>query len=102
MANGPVVSVFPARSDAVKITWFVAPQGHEPPQMARWWFWPYFLFVFTVCFGAHAKGITNGPRTLALFLLLQIPALLLQSQPAPGEALPAPPLRRLHEVIPDS
>ncbi|MGA3373371.1 MAG: hypothetical protein ABSC48_16570 [Terracidiphilus sp.] len=54
--------------------------------LPRWSFWPYFLLVFTLCFGAHAKGM-GGPRTLALFLLLQISALLLQSQPASGESL---------------
>jgi len=56
--------------------------------LPRWSFWPYFLFVFTVCFGAHAHKITDGPRTLALFIVLQIPAFLLQSQPAQGELLP--------------
>jgi hypothetical protein len=55
----------------------------ENAGLPRWSFWPYFLFVFTVCFGAHAKAL-GGPRTLALFLLLQIPVFLLQSQPAPG------------------
>ncbi len=58
----------------------------ENAGLPRWSFWPYFLFVFTVCFGAHAKGL-GGPRTLALFLLLQIPAFLLQSQPASGESV---------------
>jgi hypothetical protein len=53
--------------------------------LPRWSFWPYFLLVFTACFGAHAKGL-GGPRTLALFILLQIPAFLLQSQPGPGES----------------
>lgn len=49
--------------------------------LPRWCFWPYFLAVFAACFGAHALKFANGPETLALFLLLQLPALLLQSQP---------------------
>jgi hypothetical protein len=60
----------------------------EDAGLPRWSFWPYFLFVSTVCFGAHAHKTTDGPRTLALFLLLQIPAFLLPSQPAQGEPLP--------------
>jgi hypothetical protein len=55
--------------------------------LPRWSFWPYFLFVFTACFGAHAHRV-DGPRTLALFVVLQIPAFLLQSKPAGGESLP--------------
>jgi hypothetical protein len=55
--------------------------------LPRWCFWPYFLAVFTVCFGAHALHRANGPETLALFLLLQLPALLFQSQP-PQEPSP--------------
>jgi len=39
-------------------------------------FWPYFLLIFTACFAAHALKLANAPETLALFLLLQIPALL--------------------------
>lgn len=49
--------------------------------LPRWSFWPYFLAVFTACFGAHAVKLANGPETLALFLLLQLPALLFPSQP---------------------
>lgn len=56
--------------------------------LPRWSFWPYFLFVFTVCFGAHEHRMIDGPRTLALFIALQIPVFLLQSQPAHGEFLP--------------
>jgi hypothetical protein len=62
--------------------------------LPRWSFWPYFLIVFTACFGGHALKMTSSPETLGLFLLLQLPAVLFQSQPAPaqmdGGAAPAP------------
>lgn len=64
--------------------------------LPRWAFWPYFLSVFAVCFAAHARQITNGPRTLALFLVLQIPAILLESKPAAGEALPGAARTAVH------
>jgi hypothetical protein len=55
--------------------------------LPRWSFWPYFLAVFCVCFGTHVLKVANGPETLALFLLLQLPALLFQRQPTPAELL---------------
>lgn len=56
--------------------------------LPRWCFWPYFLIVFTACFAAHALRFANSPRTLALFFLLQLPAILFQSAPAPAGLLP--------------
>jgi hypothetical protein len=50
--------------------------------LPNWAFWPYFLIVFTACFGGHALKVTSGPETLGLFLLLQLPAMLFQSQAA--------------------
>jgi hypothetical protein len=52
--------------------------------LPRWSFWPYFLIVFTACFGGHALKTISAPETLGLFLLLQLPAVLFQSQPAPA------------------
>jgi hypothetical protein len=65
--------------------------------LPRWSFWPYFLVVFTACFGGHTLKIISGPETLGLFLLLQLPAMLFQSQPLAAESLPqagAPALRK--------
>jgi hypothetical protein len=56
--------------------------------LPRWSFWPYFLIVFTACFAAHALRFANLPQTIALFFLLQLPAILFQSTPAPAELLP--------------
>jgi hypothetical protein len=53
--------------------------------LPRWTFWPFFLIVFTACFGGHALKMTSGPETLGLFLLLQLPAMLFQSQPTPAD-----------------
>ncbi|MFZ1086133.1 MAG: hypothetical protein WAN35_14305 [Terracidiphilus sp.] len=53
--------------------------------LPRWSFWPYFLIVFTACFGGHVLKKINGPETLGLFLLLQLPAFLFQSQHAPAQ-----------------
>jgi hypothetical protein len=39
----------------------------------RWCFWPYFLVVFTGCLAAYGLKVTNGPETLGLFLILQLP-----------------------------
>jgi hypothetical protein len=62
--------------------------------LPRWSFWPYFLIVFTACFGGHVLKMISSPETLGLFLLFQFPAVLFQSQPAPvqiaGGAAPAP------------
>jgi hypothetical protein len=54
----------------------------------EWSFWPYFLVVFTGCLAALALKFTSGRETLALFLLLQLPAALLESRPGPADALP--------------
>jgi hypothetical protein len=56
--------------------------------LPRWIFWPYFLVVFTGCLGAHLLKFTNSLETLALFLLLQLPAALFPSRPAEAESLP--------------
>jgi hypothetical protein len=55
--------------------------------LPRWTFWPFFLIVFTACFGGHVTKRINGPETLGLFLLLQLPAVLFQSQPSSSELL---------------
>lgn len=49
--------------------------------LPRWSFWPYFLIVFTACYGGHALRVASGPELLGLFMLLQLPAVLFQSQP---------------------
>jgi hypothetical protein len=54
--------------------------------LPRWSFWPYFLIVFTGCLGANALKFTNTAETLALFLVLQLPALLLPPKAAPAES----------------
>jgi hypothetical protein len=54
--------------------------------LPRWTFWPYFLIVFTVCLGANALKFTNTLETLALFLVFQLPALLLPPKSAPAES----------------
>ena len=54
--------------------------------LPRWTFWPYFLIVFTGCLAAHLLKFTNSLETLALFLVLQLPALLLPPKPAPTES----------------
>ena len=51
----------------------------------RWSFWPYFLTIFTACFGAHVLKIAGGPETLALFIVLQIPLAVWPSKPSQGE-----------------
>jgi hypothetical protein len=56
--------------------------------LPRWIFWPYFLAVFTGCLGAHVLKFTNSLETLALFLLLQLPAALFPSKPAGVDTLP--------------
>jgi hypothetical protein len=56
--------------------------------LPRWIFWPYFLVVFTGCLGAHVLKFTNSLETLALFLLLQLPAALFPSKSAGAETLP--------------
>ena len=56
--------------------------------LPRWSFWPYFLIVFTGCLAAHGLKVTTSPETLALFLLLQLPAVLFESKSAPTELSP--------------
>lgn len=56
--------------------------------LPRWAFWPFFLIVFTACLGGHLMKKITGPETLGLFLLLQLPAMLFQSQPLAVESLP--------------
>ncbi len=56
--------------------------------LPRWSFWPYFLIVFTGCLAAHLLKLTNSLETLALFLVLQLPADLFPSKLAPAESLP--------------
>jgi hypothetical protein len=53
----------------------------------RWSFWPYFLTIFTACFGTHVLKIVEGPETLALFIALQIPLAVWPGKPSPGELL---------------
>lgn len=55
--------------------------------MPRWSFWPYFLIVFTGCLAAHLLKFTNSLETLALFLVLQLPAALFSRKPAAAETL---------------
>jgi hypothetical protein len=55
--------------------------------LPRWCFWPYFLIAFTACFAVHALRYANLPRTIELFFLLQLPAILFQSAPAPAGLL---------------
>jgi hypothetical protein len=76
--------------------------------LPRWAFWPFFLIVFTACFGGHIMKKITGPETLGLFLLLQLPAMLFQSQPlaaesspqavAPAPRKPAPPVTPIGAV----
>jgi hypothetical protein len=67
--------------------------------LPRWSFWPYFLIVFTGCLAAHGFKVATSPETLALFLLLQLPAVLFESKSAPsalspeGVKLPVKPAR---------
>jgi hypothetical protein len=56
--------------------------------LPRWSFWPYFLIVFTACPAAHLLKYTNSQETLGLFLLLQLPAVLFESNPAPAGLSP--------------
>ena len=56
--------------------------------LPRWSFWPYFLIVFTGCLAAHGLKVATSPETLALFLLLQLPAVLFESKSAPAELSP--------------
>jgi hypothetical protein len=51
----------------------------------RWSFWPCFLTIFTACLGAHVLKIIEGPGTLALFIVLQIPLVVWPGKPAPSE-----------------
>jgi hypothetical protein len=44
------------------------------------------LFVLIACFGAHERHLADGPRLLVLFVLLQIPAFLLQSASSPQKS----------------
>jgi hypothetical protein len=55
--------------------------------LRRWCFWPYFLIVFTACFAVHALQFANLPRTIGLFFLLQLPAILFESAPEPSGLL---------------
>jgi hypothetical protein len=48
--------------------------------LPRWSFWPYLLVVMAVCFGAQARHVADWPRLMALFVLLQAPAFLLQDK----------------------
>jgi hypothetical protein len=56
--------------------------------LPRWVFWPFFLIIFTACLGGHLMKKITGPETLGLFLLLQLPAMLFQSQPVAAEPSP--------------
>lgn len=49
-------------------------------RLPRWFFWPYLLFVVAACFGAQERHLAEGPRLLVLFVLLQMPAFLLQDK----------------------
>ncbi len=53
----------------------------------RWSFWPCFLTIFTACLGAHVLKILEGPETLTLFIVLQIPLAIWPGKPAPSELL---------------
>jgi hypothetical protein len=53
----------------------------------RWCFWPCFLTIFTACLGTHVLKIIEGPETLALFIVLQIPLAVWPAKPAPSELL---------------
>lgn len=58
--------------------------------LPRWIFWPYFLFVFAACSGAHVLKVANGPQTLALFILLQLPLTLYRGRTVhAGKSKPA-------------
>lgn len=56
--------------------------------LPRWLFWPYFLFVFTVCLGARARGVVDDTQTFLLFAALQLPTVLFRSRPSPAESRP--------------
>jgi len=56
--------------------------------LPRWYFWPYFLFVLGACAGAHVLKVTDGPETMALFVILQIPTVFLRSRRAADGAEP--------------
>ena len=53
----------------------------------RWSFWPWFIAIFTACFGTHVLKIVDGPEMLALFIALQIPLAVWPGKPSPGELL---------------
>jgi len=55
--------------------------------LSRWCFWPFFLIVFTACFAVHALRFAELPRSIALFFLLQLPAILFQREHAPAGPL---------------
>jgi hypothetical protein len=55
--------------------------------LPRWFFWPYFLIVFTACLGARAYRILDDSQTLMLFAALQFPSVLFRSKPASAESL---------------
>jgi hypothetical protein len=50
--------------------------------LPRWYFWPYFLIVFASCAAAHLLKILDSQQTLMLFVALQIPTVLLESNSA--------------------
>ena len=55
--------------------------------LPRWIFWPYFLIVFTGCIAVQVLKLTTNLETLALFFLLQLPALLFSSKPVLSDSL---------------
>lgn len=50
--------------------------------LPRWLFWPYFLIVFASCAAAHVLKILDSQQTLMLFVAIQLPTVLLESNPA--------------------
>jgi hypothetical protein len=55
----------------------------QDARLPRWLFWPYFLVVFTGCLAAFALKLTDGSRTFALFVIVQLPTVLFPSRPEP-------------------
>lgn len=48
--------------------------------LPRWLAAPYSLAVLGACYGAHARGILDGPETLVFFLIVQVPTILFPSR----------------------
>jgi hypothetical protein len=54
--------------------------------LPQWYMWPYGTILPLACIELAVHKVLDGPRALLLFVLLQIPTVLLKSKPLPVEA----------------